>query len=117
MQSRSNLPFGIPLVPNGTTRGQQHKNLKPGASWIEHTEAGKAIILSIRPLLGCEIPGQLLAKKGPSGSEIQPRSGSEIAPIASIGSLACNTLTSSSERFGRHTMAIAVNKAHPMKPV
>ncbi|SRR5260370_31098004 len=116
MPPPANFRLAIPLVLNGTTRGQQHKNLKPEASWIEPTDAGDAIALSIQPL-DREISGRLLTSMGSSGLQIQPRSESEITPTASIASLPSNTLTPSCEGFGRHTVAIAVNKAHPVKLV
>jgi hypothetical protein len=48
-----------------------------------------------------------------NGSQVQPRSESEITAPASIESLPCNTLASLSECLERSNLAIAV-QSHPL---
>src|SRR5258708_38862723 len=99
MSSLANLPSAISLVLKRTTGGQQHRNRNPETFLLGPGGTGGAIMSSVQPL-DSEISGRLLTNMGSSGSRIQPRSESEIAPTASIVSLPCNALTSS-EGFGR----------------
>src|SRR6266849_229485 len=54
MSSRANLPPDISLVLNLTTRGQQHKNLKPETTRVEAANTGEALVFYIQ-LSGREI--------------------------------------------------------------
>src|SRR5258708_11827739 len=54
MSSRANLPPDISLVLNGTTRGQQQKNLKPGTSRVEAANTCETLLFSVQPS-GCKI--------------------------------------------------------------
>src|SRR5258708_5958738 len=49
MSSRANLPPDISLVLNGTTRGQQQKNLKFETTRVEAANTYDAHVFSIQP--------------------------------------------------------------------
>ena len=62
-----------------------------------------------------EALGSVESSKQLSGSQLRPRSGSEITSGISIWNLCFNTLLSPSRCTGRHTVTVCLKEAHPLQ--